>query len=92
MTHTIPKERLAVCTGGVGCFYYGGIANNPDIPDNVGRHLCFCVQGRYDSGANAKYIDELKVCPCGKWPDNSKVFGEIHRRQQERRRNGKVRG
>lgn len=61
------KERLAVCTPGAGCFYYGGIATNREIPNNVGRHLCFCVDGRYDSGANAKYVDELKKCPCGKW-------------------------
>lgn len=60
------KERLAVCTPGAGCFYYGGIATNTAIPSNVGRHLCFCVGGRYDSGPDAQYVDELRKCPCGK--------------------------
>lgn len=80
MIHTVPEARLAVCTGGAGCFYYGGVADNPDIPDNVGRHLCCCVGGRYDSGANARYIDELEACPCGKWPDGDSVPGETRRR------------
>lgn len=62
-------ERLKVCRGcGAGCFYYVGVADNPAIPRNVGRHLCgYADGGRYDSGAGARYIDELTDCPCGKW-------------------------
>ena len=62
------QNHLDVCRG---CFYYIGVADNAEIPHNVGRHLCGCVNGRYDSGAAARYIDELAACPCAKWDDNN---------------------
>ena len=60
-------ENIKICTKGAGCFYYLGIADNPEIKNNVGRHLCGCVNGRYESGSKCHYIDEIKKCPCGKW-------------------------
>ena len=62
------KNRLKVCRL---CAYYVGVADNAEIPHNVGRHLCGCVNGRYDSGVGVKYIDELAACPRARWDDKN---------------------
>ena len=65
-------DRLKVCAAGAGCFYYLGRGN---IGAASGRPLCGNVGGRYESGAAARYVSELTVCPCGKWRGAADVNG-----------------